>query len=44
MMVPADSPGLFRLPDAQPRLALAFSLKAVKTLLPKGEGVGEADG
>ena len=30
MMEPADSPGLFRLPDGQPRLALSFSLKAVK--------------
>ena len=30
MMVPAESPGLFRLPDGQPRLALSFSLKAVK--------------
>ena len=30
MMEPADSPGLFRLPAGQPRLALSFSLKAVK--------------
>ena len=29
-MVPAGSPGLFRLPDGHPRLALSFSLKAVK--------------
>ena len=30
MMEPAESPGLFRLPDSQPRLALSFSLKATK--------------
>jgi SAM-dependent methyltransferase len=30
MMVPAESPGLFRLPEDIPPLALSFSLKAVK--------------
>jgi SAM-dependent methyltransferase len=30
MMVPAERKGLFRLPDALPRLALSFSLKATK--------------
>ena len=29
-MEPAGSPGLFRLPEGQPKLALSFSLKAVK--------------
>jgi SAM-dependent methyltransferase len=31
MMVPDEDPGMFRLPDGHPRLALSFSLKAVKT-------------
>jgi SAM-dependent methyltransferase len=30
MMEPAESRGLFRLPDTQPRLALSFSLRATK--------------
>jgi hypothetical protein len=30
MMQPADSRGLFRLPDSLPRLALSFSLRATK--------------
>lgn len=29
-MIPAGSPGLFQLPDDEPRLPLSFSLKAVK--------------
>ena len=37
MMVPADKPGLFRLPDEEPRLALSFSLKASEArLMPAG--------
>jgi hypothetical protein len=30
MMVPIDSPGLFRLPDAMSRLPLSFSIRATK--------------
>ena len=30
MMVPAEKPGLYRLPDGMPSYPLSFSLKAVK--------------